>query len=395
MGRILFLTTTNLAVNPRLVKELQIALKFFAVVEVAYFRLGGWSDLKTDKIKRDFPGVIFNELFANRRDLTWIVISVMNYFLRNVNLRILNERLVAYSLDKRSILLDLFCRRQLNKYDWVIAHNPGAFYPAYSLANRTSSKLGLDIEDYHPGENNDVYYSNRMLNHMIHLLPRADYCSFAAPLIQRECEKYFSDNTKKWFTLINGFPQKEFAEPKELESNRIRIVWFSQNISPGRGLEKFIIVLQEFNHEIDLHFVGSLSLKNKKAMLLDNSMITIHAPMSQKDLHLFLSTFTVGLVTDPPINRNREIAVTNKIIAYAQAGLFILAVSAEGHNQFLEDSELDFDIVDYSEIAIRDALGRLIKINKKKKFNQKRQFELAKKYSWELISNKLIEVWQN
>ena len=395
-GHVLFLTTANLATNPRLVKELHLARTVFKRIDVIEFSLGGWSDDLTKNLKLDFPDVVFFDLSGTRKPWwRWFFVSILEQVLKNIHVNLLNIKYVAYSLNKRTIVLNNYISSLEGNYNWVVAHNPGAFYPAIELAKKYKSKLGLDIEDYHPGEYNDSDLSNRMLKMMKYVLPKADYCSFAAPLIQLEVEKYVANNSGNWFTVINGFPQSEFMRPIRTKSSKIKMIWFSQNIAPGRGLEKFISVMGEFKDDIELHLVGELSDDNRKLLFNDSHDFMIHAPMKQMELHQFLSTFTVGLVTDPPINRNRELAITNKIIAYSQAGLYILSVSADGHDQFLTESELNYRIIENDKKEIRQALVYLISNHDSIKNCQHKQYKYACVNSWESINSKLTEIWQN
>jgi glycosyltransferase involved in cell wall biosynthesis len=392
----LFISTSNLASNPRLLKELGLAMNYFDEIEVIQFSLGGWSDRITEKLKRDFPVISFVELSATRKPiLPWALSTIQQLLLKKINYKWLNCKLIAFSLNKRSIILSRYLGQNKNHYDWIIAHNPGAFYPAYEIANRINGKLGLDIEDYHPGEYIHTAMSERMLEMMKCILPQAHYCSFAAPLIQKEIESKIPNKTQRWFTVINGFSQGEFTElslPKK--SDKIKMVWFSQNITPGRGLEKFIQVMSEFKDVIEFHLIGDLSATNKDLLFKSNAEIIIHSPMLQTALHEFLSSFHVGLATDPPINRNRELAITNKLLAYAQAGLFIVSISAQGQNEFLEQSGLNFTILENEENQIKQCLNGLVEYYRKDKFNSRSQFDIAKKYSWESINSELIEVWK-
>jgi glycosyltransferase involved in cell wall biosynthesis len=392
----LFISTSNLASNPRLLKELGLAMNYFDEIEVIQFSLGGWSDRITEKLKRDFPVISFVELSATRKPiLPWALSTLQQLVLKKINYKWLNCKLISFSLNKRSIILSRYLGQNKNHYDWIIAHNPGAFYPAYEIANRINGKLGLDIEDYHPGEYIHSAMSERMLEMMKCILPQAHYCSFAAPLIQKEIESKIPNKTQRWFTVINGFSQGEFIEPSlPKKSDKIKMVWFSQNITPGRGLEKFIQVMSEFKDVIEFHLIGDLSVTNKDLLFKSNAEIIIHPPMLQAALHKFLSSFHVGLAADPPINRNRELAITNKLLAYAQAGLFIISISAQGQNEFLEQSGLNFKILENEENQIKQCLNGLVEYYRKDKLNSRSQFDIAKKYSWESMNSELIKVWK-
>ncbi len=373
-----------------------MSLELFHEIDVVQFSVGGWSDEITEKLKKDFHKVNFVELSAKQKPfLNWFLTSVQQLLLKQINYKWLNVKLLSFSLNKRTIMVTRYLRKKNNQYDWVVAHNPGAFFPAFEYSNRNNCNLGLDIEDYHPGEYTNSLLSLRMLEMMKIILPKADYCSFAAPLIQLEVEKHIANHSSNWFTVINGFTQSEFIQPTRTKSAKLRVIWFSQNINPGRGLEKFISVMGEFKEDIELHLVGELSDDNRKLLFKNSHDFIIHAPMKQLELHQFLSTFTVGLVTDPPINRNRELAITNKIIAYSQAGLFILSISADGHNEFLNESELNYRIVENDKREIRQALLYLISNYSTIVDNQYKKYEYAQINAWESINGKLIETWQN
>jgi hypothetical protein len=394
--KILFITTTNLATNPRLFKELLIAEEIFKSIDVVQFRLGNWSDEITNEIKLNFKKTEFIELSATRSPLLpWLLSSLIEMLLNFLYCDFYGLRFTSFSSNKRTILLNHFLNKNKKNYDWIIAHNPGAFFPSYTFANRTGCKFGLDIEDFHPGETNDIKKSKRMLKMMQNILPKANYCSFASPLIQKELEKLISYESKNWFTILNGFPKIEFKEPIQKNSRKLKIVWFSQNISPGRGLEKFISVINSLHNEIELHLIGDLSDENRLVLLHNDEGIIIHTPILQKELHQLIGDFDIGLVADPPLNRNRDLAITNKLIAYAQAGLFIVSVSSLGHNNFLNNSKLNFQIINYSEEEINNCMKKLIDDFHKKGFNKIEQFNVAQKFAWEEINFPLVETWKS
>ena len=66
-------------------------------------------------------------------------------------------------------------------------------YWPFNFSLKIESKLGIDVEDYHPGETNDRIISNRVLRLMEKTLKKTNYVSFAAPLIQKEVAEYMMD----------------------------------------------------------------------------------------------------------------------------------------------------------------------------------------------------------
>ncbi len=392
---ILFITTSNLASNPRLVKELKLAEKSFELIEVIQFKIGGWSDELTEDLKKEFSNVVFQDINTlTIKSFKWFVVSLIQKILEKIDEKYLTTKLLSYSLNKRSILLKWHLDIIKKKYSWVIAHNLGSFFPAYDFAFRNGSKLGMDIEDYHPGETNDVRESKRLHRLMEETLKNAVYISYAAPLIQKEVESNFNEKFNG-FTVINGFPSNEFISPKNINNEKLKLVWFSQNISLGRGLEKLIPAINKLEKEVELHLIGNYSPNISLLLNFKTENIIIHKPMSQKELHSFLGDFDVGLALDPMLNKNRELAITNKIIAYAQAGLHILCVQSMGQSNFLEEYSINGTVVNFEVIEIENAILKLIGMKTKISKQKINQFETAKKIAWEEINSSLIGAWNS
>lgn len=392
--KILFITTSNLFSNPRLVKEIHLAKSLFPQIDVISFRLGVNSDKFSDEMIHQIH-FANHQVLSGARDpfFPWLISSVLEKILRFFPIHFFPTKLNSFAFNKRSYILYRFLSKVVIKYDWVVAHNPGAFYPAQAFANRTGSKLGIDVEDYHPGEYLDKKLANMALMIMRAVLSSANYCSFAAPLIEFETEKIFLESPKNWFTVYNGFPQAEFHEPSISHNGKLKVVWFSQNITAGRGLEKFIKTVNDLQNTMELHLFGSITAKDFKLLGLPKEGIVLHKPVFQAELHLLLSSFDIGLVADPPLNKNRELAVTNKIIAYAQAGLYIVSVSSNGHNDFLFHSGLEYSIVNYKVDEINSALAKLEQKFKRQEFDRNLQKQVSCKFSWENVSKPLIAEW--
>ena len=396
MKHILFISTHNLATNPRLVKEIELALKNEIKVTALICSFNNWSIQLNEIIKqRLIPFVNIIEVDASRKSfIKWIYITFIQLLYKlKYKLGFKNVETLSYTIIKRGILLDQVLQKHSAKYNYIIAHNPGAFYPALKFAEKIGAKLGLDIEDYHPGESTSKVENKKMLLLMQQMLPKAEYCSFAAPLIKAETEKYIAKNGKPWVTILNGFPESEFISPVEHNNDKLKLVWFSQNITHGRGLEKLIPIVNELAENVELHLIGNLTANNRDTLIPNKNGIVIHSPVSQLQLHKMLAEFDVGLAFEPGKDENNRLAISNKIISYAQSGLFILATLTQGQKNFLENSELKYFLVDYQEYQIKDAILNLISKKKSRKFQKQEQFKNGNKYSWEQLSKPLEEIW--
>ncbi len=395
-SHIVFITTSNLATNPRLVKEIELSISLNFSTTVFCFHFSNWSEsLNLDIKKRLEKSVEFVELSANRFPFfPWLLSSLFQLFsLLLLRLGLSSKFILSQALHKRSFLLHFALLKVKNKPDFVIAHNPGSFYPAFHFANRKKTHLGFDIEDYHPGETNNIFLQNTTLTLLKKILPKADYCSYASPLIALETKKNIPRLINRQLVILNSFSKNDFIFPTHVDDDKLRLVWFSQNIDVGRGLENVIPVINKNYPKVELHLIGSLNETFNDSYLANKNGIVIHKPMSQTVLHHFLSKFDVGLATDIPVTLNRDIALTNKILAYAQSGLFIISMYTRAQDLFLKESDLKYHQVENSFKSIELGILYAYDLKMKKQLFTDTQYLAGQNYNWEKASNSLSELW--
>ncbi|MCK0115081.1 glycosyltransferase [Gelidibacter sp. F63206] len=392
-SEILFITTGSLATNPRLVKEFE-TLKSNVKCHVMYFLSDDWSMALTKEIKLRNPEVNFIEIDRKKIFLETIVSRVLhkiaivfNSFFKN------NPQICAFANNDKAPQLWFKTKRLFKNVNLsrVIAHNLGAFYPAYKLAINSSIKLQLDIEDYHPGEalyfNEKHEYKNRIVI-MQSTFNSADAITYASEGIKLKCETVFNfkQQTKR-AVIINSFRSDDFPEPIAI-NKEINFVWFSQNISPKRGLEEVFEVAKEFSN-IKFHLIGKPDQNFIERMEISDNVV-IHSPMSQDKLHEFLSKMDVGLALENrDVDGNRDICLTNKFLAYAQAGLFILATDTFGQTHFLKKLGKQAGII--IETSLSDEIRQLNRELLQHSYKVER-WKRAKVFSWETQSNILKEM---
>jgi hypothetical protein len=175
------------------------------------------------------------------------------------------------------------------------------------------------------------------------------------------------------------------------------LVWFSQNIAAGRGLELVLPVLYQFKEHVQLNLVGNLYPQFYNDFLVQYAdILKITEPMPQAGLNKYICGFDIGLAIEQKASDfNRDICLTNKIFAYAQAGLYILATNTSAQTFFMEEHAGLGVVSGQSTIemekTIRNLLTNIETIRKEKK----NRFEYAKKLGWESESQKLAGVWQD
>ncbi|MCB0429370.1 MAG: hypothetical protein H6585_04410 [Flavobacteriales bacterium] len=396
----MLITTANLASNPRLLKE-YIALSGTGRYDVYVigFDLDNWTRQVETQVRTRYNVSRIKYLQAGRSPLwPWLVATGVQ-FLARILARVVpaNLRMQALAANKLTFRLMRGLKHMPEKFDVVIAHNLGAWYPAYRLSRKSGSRLVIDVEDYHPGERVEHRPQEERKRReflMRTLLPKAGYVYFASPLIEGETLG-LTGKLKHHAVINNCFPKGEFmSSGQSANEQRIRLVWFSQNISGGRGLEMVIGALKAYADQYHLHLIGHLDPTFNDEWVRPNAeLITTEPPLPQAELHQRLTAFDVGLAVEmDTADLNRQICLTNKIFAYYQAGLFILATDTraqrlfldrkKGHGQVCAQTPEGFS---HAFHQIGDAIGSIRK-------DQHNRWQEAQGHAWEEEQKKLLDI---
>lgn len=393
--KILFITTSNLATNPRLVKEIQSLKKSDYRLEVLAFSLGNWGDDIDVEIRQKL-NLSCHYLSAKRTPLAlWLKWALMHKFYQLWSKVSQSIEIISYASNKRSIQLKSYLSRRNLDYDLIIAHNLGSLYPAFHASKKFNIPFQFDVEDYHPGElipRASEKEKQRREKLMKELLPHARSISYASPLIKVEVERLVEMNLQTGLVINNSFWSNEFIQPKEADGP-IKIVWFSQNISYGRGLELIVAVISEMKDEIELHLIGSKDDQFYQDFLFDQPNIFTHETMPQMKLHQFLANFDLGLALElNQTDLNRQICLTNKIFAYLQAGLYIIATDTPAQKNFIERNPQHGCTVGQSREELKAGLQSVIESIRSIRKEAVNRFQAAQKYNFENESERFLEM---
>ncbi|MGN6533256.1 MAG: hypothetical protein ACTHK0_16045, partial [Ginsengibacter sp.] len=323
----------------------------------------------------------------------WLLSAVNEQISRKLILLFSSDRILANAVSRRSRLI-MKNLDKASKPDWVIGHNPGALYATAFAATKFNCNAGFDVEDYHPGEGNNGHLQNLSRKLMQEMLTKMNYVSFAAPLIMEEVKKDVTDDYKHWFTVLNFFPPDEFVAPVTAKSERIKMVWFSQNISAGRGLE-LILTFVKSSNEVELHLIGNINNEFFEGELEGHENIIVHSPVSQAELHCSLSRYDIGLALEPAKDRNNELAVSNKMLAYLQSGLYVIATNTPAQKALLNDFPGHGTCFDYQENSFEEVMREVLKNQDLIQEQKQKRFNHFRNRSWKEESVKLIKTWHH
>jgi len=399
--KLLFISKDNLTTNPRLQKELKLAVSIGYEVDFIGFYSGNWSDDIDKEITQNIDANFYYIPATRKPFFPWLISTLKERILQKIYPYFKNSiKINAFAHSKRTILLCKHLTYNEKKYDLIIAHTLASLYPAYKLSKKLKIPFIFDIEDYHPGEIISTDAQNETVRRiflMKKLLTKAALITYASPLIGKESLKLLNNFKNENHQLINNcFSNKEF-QFKENKSEKIKFVWFSQNIAAGRGLELVIPALANYKDKIELNLIGNLYQNFHRDFLSKYfDFIKIHKPLPQKELNLKLSEFDIGLAIElVSADLNRNICLTNKIFAYAQSGLYVLATDTSAQKLFIKEHE-NVGVVSAQNVEeIQKQISMIIQnINLIRK-EKKKRFEYAQNLAWEIESKKLIGVWSN
>lgn len=399
MKRVLFVSSVNLSTNPRILKEIKLALSLGFKPTFVGFNLGNWSDEKDKGILESLPGLNYIYLDATRKYfLRWLLDSFLQRFFVKLWPYFQHNLYVSSGAhNKRTFaLLRLFKKIRKEKYDFVIAHTLSALYPAMIIAGDMSCPFAFDIEDYHPGEFCEIDAANELKRRellMKDLLQKCAYVTAASNLIATQTETLIGKKLAVIHPVLNFFSKNEFSQPEPIVegSYKIRLCWFSQCIAFGRGLE---LILKHWGHlkkDFDLTLIGQPDPAFSKEIPTD---IQVQDPLSQVELHNYLKKFDIGLALDlGSTDGNRDIALTNKILAYYQAGLYIVATDTSAQQNFLNNhpghgEAIKQDGTDIPQVFLE--IKENIEEIRKSAINRYRS---ASYQSWEKESGILKDLW--
>ncbi|ULQ52399.1 glycosyltransferase [Flavihumibacter fluvii] len=395
--KILFITTSNLATNPRLLKEVRLAIDKGFTVTVICFSFNNWSKQINDELISELSGKadIHTISMRSASSFSWINASIIERTGRIFGKLHSSPRLAAISNKRSLLLLQALNYFHKHTFDFVVAHNPGALYPAWRFARKKGIPYCFDIEDYHPGETASGAEADKIRSVMRYYLRDAAYLSAASPLILQHTLEDIGDFTHPAIVVHNFFPTGEFIPPKPDYNNpKLKIIWFSQNINHGRGLEEIAAILPQFDDRVELHLIGNLNADYYEKYLKGIGSIKILSPVAQKQLHHELASYDVGLAIEPSKDLNNELAVSNKLNAYIQGGVYVLASDTKGQRQHMMDHQVSGELVNLkSKPALTAFFNQAIQQKDQLRQSMADRFEKQKKYSWETEAEKLLQVW--
>lgn len=337
---ILIVTSGQPSANPRVVKE-AIALDAAGhSVTVVFAPLSPWADRFDEELFARTPGIKWIPAGYHPLRNPWL------YKFARVRRKLYEWLAVHTSFLKAGEKAYILYAQELSaaaariKADLYIGHNLGALPAAVKAARKWKTKCGFDAEDFHRGESapSSLAYSLAAAIENKNI-PALDYMSAASPLIAEEYESIFPG--RKVLTINNVFSRKYLQHIQPHAMTGLHLFWFSQTVGPERGLETVIEAINSLGEgKIHLHLLGNCSDTYRAELtgkMSDPASLHFIGPVPQESIFEIASGFDIGLATEVPYCRNRDICLTNKLFSYLLSGNAIIASDTLGQKKFLAE----------------------------------------------------------
>jgi glycosyltransferase involved in cell wall biosynthesis len=176
------------------------------------------------------------------------------------------------------------------------------------------------------------------------------------------------------------------------------LIWFSQTIGPGRGLETLFEALKLTRTPLEVHLVGECITgydnELESAFPKDSGhRLFIHPPVKHSDLPAMISRHRIGLAIENKQPESRNKTITNKLLQYLQAGVQVLATATDGQQEVAASFPGAVRTVPADDPTAWAAGLEFLLSSDFDRESTRRTFELL--FSWEAQEKKLLDLVAN
>lgn len=221
--------------------------------------------------------------------------------------------------------------------DLVIAHNETALWAATRL-QRSGRRVAADLEDWY---SEDLLPSARRARplRLLRSLEHTALNTFAFAFTTSRALAAALQKTHggRLATVVpNTFPLQPLAPPA-LNSTP-SLVWFSQTVGTGRGLESFVRAWARTSAPSRLTLVGRCDAAYRDSLSAlvrpeQQDRLAFVDFVAAPDLPALLARHDIGLALEPHEPLNKEFTTSNKIYQYLNAGLAVIATPTAGQRE--------------------------------------------------------------
>lgn len=288
---------------------------------------------------------------------------------------------------------------QLNA-DLYICHQELAAHIGTKLIQQ-GYKVGFDLEDWYSEDLLPAAQKERPLqllrNAEAAALNVASFCYTTSHVLAEKLTAVYGGRRPEVIYNVFSIRPDLLNKPKSFNSP-LKLLWFSQTIGPGRGLENFLTLLRHIDTPLELHLLGNITLtytQHLKELIPQQHQLSFHKLVEEQQLADKIACFDIGLALERDVPPSRNYTITNKFFQYIQAGLPVIATKTEGQQEAFETFCPGLML---SQQASADDVNKLTQwLNDLEQLQTARLSAIAAAgiYNWEKESARLLKIVQS
>jgi glycosyltransferase involved in cell wall biosynthesis len=231
-----------------------------------------------------------------------------------------------------------------HRADLTIMHNPGGLWAGVRLLGR-GHRVAFDVEDW---------YSEDLLPEARQGQPYQRLKEWERTALQAGCyvtttSEALADGLAAAYgcprpqVVYNVFPwtERETLDGEVLDRRDLTlpsVMWFSQVIGPGRGLEGLAAALHHVQYPFELHLRGRVEAAYEQALRAQipaawQRRVFFHAQVPHDALLSRIAEHDIGLACEIPYCENKRLTISNKLFQYLLGGLAVVASETPGQRE--------------------------------------------------------------
>lgn len=232
---------------------------------------------------------------------------------------------------------EIYIKALQEQADLYIGHVDCSLYVGKKLI-QAGKRVAFDFEDWYSHD----YINSRRPVELLKSLERyamlhSKYIACPSHAMAEALQRYYNSSQRP-AVIYNTFPEDRPVSAVCNTQDIVSLVWFSQTVGAGRGLEEFISSLHSVNTPVKLVLIGDCKQDYAQELnkIFPSDMghkLELIPPVSHNELHVLLGRYDIGLALERIYPKSRNKTVTNKILQYLQAGIKVLATDTEGQRE--------------------------------------------------------------
>lgn len=276
--------------------------------------------------------------------------------------------------------------------DLYIAHVDCSLYVGKKLLQK-GYKVAYDFEDWYSKDYINPLRPVKLLSNLEKFaMHNGLYVTCPSQAMASNLQQHYNSSLKP-LVLYNSFPD-ECITTRTSKKDFVQLVWFSQTIGKGRGIEQLIQSLSNVKTPVKLLLIGNCNEEYKQILtnlFIVNKLHTleIQPQVSHKELYSILADSDIGLALEQTFPESRNKTITNKILQYLQSGLKILATNTDGQLEVAEKINDAIEVVDAND---NSSWGEVLNTLIEKKIDRKYVLDLYNQhFAWKNEEKKILK----